>query len=99
MEECHYSYYRLWHYFQLTKSGYFQIIGKRKGQWRIVFKKKVSIDPLKYCETYKTSGCSHVDGYLCNMNFTLQELFNYCNNKIKVVGNIYETPKLYRRRS
>lgn len=26
--------------------------------------------------------------------FTLQQLFNYCNNKIKVVGNIYETPNL-----
>ena len=68
MEECYYSHYKLWHYFQLTKSGYFQIIGKRKGQWRTVFKKKVSIDPLKYCEIYKTSGCSHVDGYLCNMD-------------------------------
>ena len=37
----------------------------------------------------------HING----TNFSLQELFNYCNNKIKVVGNIYETPKLYRRRS
>lgn len=37
----------------------------------------------------------HING----THFTLQELFNYCNNKIKVVGNIYETPKLYRRRS
>lgn len=27
--------------------------------------------------------------------FTLQALFNYCDNKIKVVGNIYETPNLY----
>lgn len=33
----------------------------------------------------------HING----TNFTLQELFNYCNNKIKVVGNIYETPNLY----
>lgn len=37
----------------------------------------------------------HING----TNFTLQELFNYCNNKIKVIGNIYETPKLYRRHS
>ena len=37
----------------------------------------------------------HIDG----THFSLQELFNYCNNKIKVVGNIYETPKLFRRRS
>ena len=36
----------------------------------------------------------HIDG----TNFSLQELFNYCNNKIKIVGNIYETPKLIRRR-
>lgn len=25
-------------------------------------------DPVKHCETYKTTGCSHVDGYLCNMD-------------------------------
>ena len=37
----------------------------------------------------------HIDG----THFSLQELFNYCNNKIKVVGNIYETPKLFRGRS
>ena len=37
----------------------------------------------------------HING----TNFTLQELFNYCNNKIKIIGNIYETPKLCRRRS
>lgn len=36
----------------------------------------------------------HING----TNFTLQELFYYCNNKIKVVGNIYETPNLYWRR-
>lgn len=24
-------------------------------------------DPVKYCNIYKESGCSHVDGMLCNM--------------------------------
>ena len=84
MEECYYSYYRLWHYFQLTKSGYFQIIGKRKGQWKTVFKKKVSVDPVKYCETYKTSGCSHVDGYLCNMDTCHFNTIEKCNSSINV---------------
>lgn len=23
-------------------------------------------DPVKYCEVYKNSGCSHVDGMYCN---------------------------------
>lgn len=23
-------------------------------------------DPVKYCDVYKSEGCSHVDGYLCN---------------------------------
>ena len=31
--------------------------------------------------------------------FSLQELINYCNNKVKVIGNIYETPKLHWRHS
>ena len=26
--------------------------------------------------------------------FTLQELFNYCNNKIEVIGNIHDNPEL-----
>lgn len=24
-------------------------------------------DPVKYCQVYKEIGCSHVDGYLCDM--------------------------------
>jgi hypothetical protein len=24
-------------------------------------------DPVKLCEVYKCEGCSHVDGYLCDM--------------------------------
>lgn len=30
------------------------------------FKELQISDPVKYCEVYKESGCSHVDGYLCN---------------------------------
>lgn len=77
MEECYYSHYKLWHYFQLTKSGYFQIIGKRKGQWKTILKFKYSPDPVKYCETYKKCGCSHIDGPLCDMkNCKLRNLKN-----------------------
>lgn len=25
-------------------------------------------DPVKNCEVYKEEGCTHVDGYLCNMD-------------------------------
>ena len=25
-------------------------------------------DPLKYCRLYKEQGCSHVDGFLCNVD-------------------------------
>ena len=27
----------------------------------------LSNDPVKHCEVYKTKGCSHVDGCLCDM--------------------------------
>ena len=68
MEECYYSHFILWHYFQLTKSGYFQILGKRKGQWKNIFKIQINVDPVKYCKTFNAVGCSHVDGYLCDMD-------------------------------
>lgn len=29
--------------------------------------KKWQIDPLKHCLYYKNNGCSHVDGYLCDV--------------------------------
>lgn len=66
MEKCYYSHYILWHYFQLTKSGYFQIIGKRKGQWKVIFKKKVSVEILNkeklICGCSKNLGCQgHTD--------------------------------------
>ena len=67
MEECYYSKRFIWFYYQLTKTGYFQILTKRKGQWKVIYKRKVDLDPVKYCERYKKSGCVHVDGYLCNM--------------------------------
>lgn len=25
-------------------------------------------DPVKHCEVYKSIGCSHVDGFLCDMD-------------------------------
>lgn len=37
--------------------------------------------------------------HICGTNFTLKELFKYCNNKIKIVGNIYEIPKLHNNES
>ena len=30
--------------------------------------KKKYQDPVKTCKVYKTTGCSHVDGMLCNPN-------------------------------
>ena len=33
-------------------------------------------DPVKSCEIYKTRGCSHVDGILCDMK-TCKELKEY----------------------
>lgn len=27
-----------------------------------------SDDPVRHCKVYNEIGCSHVDGYLCNMN-------------------------------
>lgn len=81
MQEGYYSKYFLGMYFQLLKSGYFQIVRKkRNGNWTVVMKWKVDIDPVKYCETYKIKGCAHVDGYMCNMqtcNFnTLDKIKN-----------------------
>ena len=37
-------------------------------------------DPVKYCLVYKEEGCSHVDGYLCNMH-TCSIRKNYKNGK------------------
>lgn len=25
-------------------------------------------DPVKHCQVYRTFGCAHVDGFLCNMD-------------------------------
>ncbi len=35
-------------------------------------------DPVYKCEVYKTKGCSHVDGFLCNMktcDIILEEIY------------------------
>ncbi len=31
-------------------------------------------DPLKHCSFYKKYGCSHVDGYLCNVETCIMEV-------------------------
>jgi hypothetical protein len=33
-------------------------------------------DPVKYCELYRDSGCSHVDGFLCHLE-TCEERLEY----------------------
>lgn len=30
--------------------------------------KAIMSDPVRYCEVYRDIGCTHVDGYLCDMN-------------------------------
>jgi len=35
-----------------------------------------SIDPVKHCNVYKSVGCAHIDGMLCNMRT--------CNVKVVV---------------
>lgn len=39
------------------------------------FKELRKNDPVKHCEVYKTEGCSHVDGYLCD--------FKNCNIRLE----------------
>ena len=34
MDECKWNYKFLGHYFRLTKSNKFMILGKRQGQWK-----------------------------------------------------------------
>ena len=29
--------------------------------------KAIMSDPVRYCEEYRDIGCTHVDGYLCDM--------------------------------
>ena len=29
--------------------------------------KAIMSDPVRYCEVYRDIGCTHVDGYLCDM--------------------------------
>jgi len=38
-------------------------------------------DPVYYCDVYKKKGCSHVDGFLCNMD-TCNILEQYNNEQI-----------------
>jgi hypothetical protein len=43
-------------------------------------------DPVKYCELYKDSGCSHVDGMLCEME-TCKERLEYVELQEKILRN------------
>ncbi len=38
-------------------------------------------DPVKHCDVYKCEGCSHVDGYLCDME-TCDILEKFLQEKI-----------------
>lgn len=38
-----------------------------KSQVLRIIKELRSIDPVKHCAVYKTVGCAHVDGMLCNV--------------------------------
>jgi hypothetical protein len=39
-------------------------------------------DPVRHCDVYKTEGCTHVDGFLCNME-TCDILQKYRDEKNK----------------
>ena len=41
-------------------------------------------DPVKHCDSYKDRGCSHVDGFLCDMS-TCEILRDY---RAAIVGLI-----------
>ena len=65
-------------------SFYNKLTGTAKKQYIIrsldriidIFSKYKENDPVKNCNVYKTAGCAHVDGLLCNMET--------CNIKISV---------------
>jgi hypothetical protein len=40
------------------------LLGLLEKFWRAT---NFEIDPLDYCDVYREQGCSHVDGFLCNM--------------------------------
>jgi len=44
-------------------------------------------DPVKYCRVYKEIGCSHVDGYLCDMK-TCSIRQKFLNGTLDVIPDI-----------
>lgn len=48
----------------------------------------VSKDPLKHCEIYKEQGCSHVDGFLCNVD-TCEERIEFVKLKGQNMKKLY----------
>lgn len=54
------------------------------------FKYQPTPDPVKHCKVYKTVGCNHVDGFLCDVrtcNITVE---------LKVSSNSIDEMKPYR---
>ena len=43
-------------------------------------------DPIIHCPVYKTEGCAHVDGYLCEVE-TCPIITNWCNKVQKSGSN------------
>ena len=41
----------------------------KKNVQRLIenLEKAIMSDPVRYCEVYRDIGCTHVDGYLCDM--------------------------------
>lgn len=43
----------------------------------------IAPDPVKHCPVYREIGCSHVDGFLCDMR-DCQILRDYLEGKIEI---------------
>ncbi len=51
-------------------------------RWFDIYSAFKKYDPVKKCEVYRLEGCSHVDGFLCDMK-TCTTLEQYRNNRNK----------------
>jgi len=59
----------------------------------------IPVDPIHHCEIYRSHGCSHVDGFLCNVS-TCDELHVFrkrhklnCSNCIESLRALAEKEK------
>ena len=51
-------------------------------------------DPVKNCPVYKSLGCAHVDGYLCDYpNCSIVEKYLNKENKIRVYGWVWKNKR------